>query len=169
MNTPEFSRSFDVRQLEGKQPVLTATAEECAALAQRFDLVRINELVATLLLTREDRSVIATGTLKADIVQSCAVSAEDFPVSIDETITFRFISAGTAPSEEEIELDANALDEIPYNGSEVDLGEAVAESLALAIDPYAVGPQAEEARRKAGLLGEGEAGPFAALAKLRKG
>jgi hypothetical protein len=41
----------------------------------------------------------------------------------------------------------------------------VAQSLALAIDPFATGPAAEEARR---LLDDGSASPFAALAKLKK-
>ena len=66
------------------------------------------------------------------------------------------------------ELDAKACDEIEYSGTSFDLGEAVAQSLALVIDPFAVGPNAEEARRKAGLIGEEAAGPFAALAKLTK-
>ena len=49
-----------------------------------------------------------------------------------------------------------------------DLGEAVAQDLALAIDPYAVGPGAERARKEAGLLDEAAAGPFAALEALKK-
>ncbi len=49
-----------------------------------------------------------------------------------------------------------------------DLGEAVAQSLALAIDPYAVGPSAEQARKDAGLGDEAASGPFAALAGLKK-
>ena len=50
----------------------------------------------------------------------------------------------------------------------IDPGEAVAQSLALAIDPFAEGPGAEEARRRAGILSESAAGPFAALAALKK-
>jgi len=68
-----------------------------------------------------------------------------------------------------VELDAEDLDEIEYEGSSFDLGEAVAQSLALAIDPFATGPGAEEARRRAGLMGEGEAGPFAALKGMKFG
>jgi hypothetical protein len=44
----------------------------------------------------------------------------------------------------------------------------VAQSLALAIDPYAVGPNAEQARKDGGLLDPGAAGPFAALAALKR-
>jgi hypothetical protein len=45
-----------------------------------------------------------------------------------------------------------------------DLGEAVAQTLGLAIDPYAEGPNADAARKAAGIVAEGEQdGPMAAL------
>ena len=72
-------------------------------------------------------------------------------------------------TEEELELEATDLDEIPFDDHTFDLGEAVAQSLALAIDPYPVGPNAERVRKETGLLDEGAAGPFAALAALKKG
>lgn len=165
----EFSRIFDVRQVEGKAVTLVANEAERAALAERFAIVRIDRLEAELLLGRKGHVVNAQGTLTADIVQSCAVSAEDLPVAIRERIAFRFVPENEARApDEEIELDADELDEIEYSGSTFDLGEAVAQSMALAIDPFAIGPEAEEARRKAGLLDEGAAGPFAALAALKK-
>ena len=40
----EFSRPFDVRQTDGRTLALTADAQECAALARRFGLVRIERL-----------------------------------------------------------------------------------------------------------------------------
>lgn len=165
----EFARVFDVRQAEGKAVTLVADEAERAALATRFDIVRIDRLEAEIVLHRDGAAVDAKGVLVADIVQSCAVSAEDLPVAIREPLAFRFVpeSAGHTP-DEEVELEEGDLDEIEYSGSTFDLGEAVAQSVALAIDPFAVGPEAEEARRRAGLLGEGEAGPFAALAALKK-
>jgi hypothetical protein len=44
----------------------------------------------------------------------------------------------------------------------------VAQSLSLAVDPYAAGPNAEQARKDAGLGDEAASGPFAALAALKK-
>jgi uncharacterized metal-binding protein YceD (DUF177 family) len=166
---PEFSRPVDVRQIEGRTMMLEANEAERAALARRFALVRIDRLQAELLLSREGDAVNASGTLTANIVQSCAVSAEDLPVSMDEPVAMRFVPerAANAP-DEEIELDAGELDEIPYSGATIDLGEAVAQSLGLAIDPFATGPGAEEARRIAGMLDEQSSGPFAALAALKK-
>ncbi len=163
---PEFSRTVDIREADGLRAELKASTAECAALARRFDLVRIDRLEAEVSLVRDGAAVDAAGTLSADVVQSCAVSGEDLAAAIREPLTFRFVPAGAHRSGEEVELDAAALDEIEFAGTQFDLGEAVAQSLALAIDPFAEGPGAEEARRKAGLLGEGEAGPFAALKGL---
>jgi len=167
MSTPEFSRPVDIRQADGRVLALSANDGERAALAARFGLMRIDRLDAEMKLGREGEAVTATGSLSADIVQSCAISAEDLPVAINEPLAFRFVPArGDHAPDEEIELDAEDCDEIEYSGTAFDLGEAVAQSLALAIDPFATGPQAEEARRNAGLLGEQDAGPFAALKGL---
>ncbi len=167
MAAPEFSRRFDVRQVEGRTLQLVASEDERKALARRFELVRIDRLEARIALTRSGETVTAKGTLEADAVQSCAVSAEDLPVAIRETMDVRFVPARD-DMPEEVELSAEELDDIEYRGAEFDLGEAVAQTLALAIDPFATGPQADEARRKAGLLGEGEAGAFAALKALKR-
>ena len=88
-------------------------------------------------------------------------------MTIDEPLELRFVPAREI-AEEEIELEEEELDEIPFSGHVFDLGEAVAQSLALAIDPYAVGPEAECVRKEKGLSGEGASGPFAALAALKK-
>lgn len=165
----EFSRVYDLRTLPAAAQELVASTEECAALAARFGLVRVDHCAATVTLAAEGPAVRATGRLKAAIVQSCAVSGDDLPVTIDEPVALRFIpeTAPTAP-DEEIELGADELDEIVMNGAQFDLGEALAQGLALAIDPYATGPGANEARRKAGIVSEGESGPFAALKGLLK-
>ena len=63
-------------------------------------------------------------------------------------------------------LDADALDEIPFSGTQFDVGEAVAQSLALAIDPFATGPGAERVR-ESGLLGAPAESPFAVLKGLK--
>ncbi|SFG35070.1 Uncharacterized ACR, COG1399 [Novosphingobium sp. CF614] len=168
MSTPEFSRPFDVRQVEGKAPHLEAGEAERAALAKRFGLVRIDRLAADLELHRKDRIVEARGTLTADFIQSCAVSAEDLPVSIVEDLYFRFVPQSTAYADgEEVEIDAGDCDEIEYAGTHFDLGEAVAQSLALAIDPFLTGPDADAARAAAGIGTPEDQGPFAALKQLK--
>ena len=165
MSEYELSRPVDVRQSDGKTDRIVANEAERAALASRFGLVSVDRLEAEVLLSRKDRTVTASGRLSADIVQSCAVSAEDLPVTIDEELSFRFVPE-RGDHGGEVELDAQDCDEIEYAGTSFDLGEAVAQSLGLAIDPYATGPQADEARREAGLLNPEDTGPFAALKGL---
>lgn len=165
----EFERLYDVRHLPPGPVTIEASEAECAALARRFALVAVKRLTAEVTLIPDGAAVRVEGRLVAKIVQSCAVSGEDLPVTIDEPVTLRFVPAAAPPAgEAEIELDALDCDEIEMAGDRFDLGEALAQSLALAIDPYAVGPQAEEVRRKAGLLDDQASGPFAALAALSR-
>jgi uncharacterized metal-binding protein YceD (DUF177 family) len=167
----EFSRFYDARQLPAAPVRLEASQAECAALAARFALVAIHSFAAEVTLSPDGAAVRADGRLRADVVQSCAVSGEDLPVRIDEPVALRFVPADQiAQGEEEIEIeiDSAASDEIELDGSRFDLGEALAQGLALAIDPFATGPGADEVRRRAGLLGEAASGPFAALAALKK-
>jgi len=164
----EFSRIVDLRSIPSAPLQLVASAEECAALARRFAIPAVHSFQAEIALEKEGAEVSATGRLKAEVTQSCAVSGEDIAVSIDEPVMLRFVPDNRpAVPNEEIELVAGDLDEVPYSGTQFDLGEEIAQGLALAIDPYLTGPQAEEARRKAGIIGQEASGPFAALAALK--
>ncbi len=167
MTETEFSRPMDIRQVDDRPLHLSATEGERAALARRFAIMSIGRLEADLKLDVAGDTIAARGRLRADIVQSCAVSGDDLAVAIDQPIRFRFVPE-TEIEEEELELGEEDCDDIPFNGQSFDLGEAVAQSLALAIDPYATGPGAEQARREAGILDESAAGAFAALAALKK-
>ena len=164
---PEFSRSIDLRQITEAPARIEATADERAALAARFGLVAIDRLAAAVTLINEAGTVTGTGRLQAAWTQPCAISGEDLPQVADEPIAFRFVPASRAHApEEEVELSERDCDEIEYAGTAFDLGEAVAQSLALAIDPFATGPQADEARKAAGIATEAQSGAFAALANL---
>ncbi len=166
---PEFSRLIDIRQISPAPQHLVASEIERAALARRFSLVRIDRLEATVTLAADGDIVTASGRLEAAWVQPCAVSGEDLPQSVSEPLVLRFVpETGDEPAvDEEIELTGSECDEIEYSGHSFDLGEALAQSLALAIDPFATGPEADRARKAAGILDESAAGAFAALAGLK--
>ena len=168
MSDFEFSRPFDRRGITAEPVRLTANDAECAALAARFEIPAVKRLEAVLDVIAEGEIVHARGRLTADIVQTCAVSGDDLPTRIDEKITLRFVRPRTYQPDEEIELAEDELDEIEYEGTGFDLGEAVAQSLALAIDPFAVGPDAERVRTEV-LAAQEPSGPFAGLAVLKKG
>lgn len=166
--TPEFSRQYDVRHLPDRALALTADEGERTALAERFGLIAIDRLEAEARLTRDGETIFAEGRFEAELVQTCAVSGEPLATRLAEPFTVRFVRAGPEPADEEVELSTEDLDEVTYEGMQVDLGEAVAQSLSLAIDPYATGPEADTVRREAGLGDQPANGAFAALAALKK-
>nr|WP_276588799.1 MULTISPECIES: DUF177 domain-containing protein [unclassified Sphingomonas] len=163
--TPEFSRPERVDTIgEGERVVaIEARPEERAALARRFGLVAVERLEATYRVRREAAGILARGQVTASVVQACSVTDEPLTVGVDEAVDLRFVeSLGDA---EEVELDETALDTIPIEGGAVDLGEAAAETMALALDPFPRGPNAAAALRAAGVVSEDEVemGPFAGL------
>ncbi|EAQ29056.1 hypothetical protein NAP1_15693 [Erythrobacter sp. NAP1] len=174
--TSELQRLVKVKSLPAEPVVVEADASERAALASRFGLPGIDSLRAEISLEQRASAIRATGRLSAAIRQTCAISGEDFPATIDESIDLRFVEESALdPAEDEdgeieVELEADDCDEIDYSGDAFDLGEAIAQTLGLAIDPYAEGPAADEMRKKAGIVAEGEQeGPLAAaLAALKK-
>lgn len=168
MSESEFSRIVKLHNIAERPVVLEPNKAEMAALAKRFGLTAVHRLKAEVSLTAEGAIVSGTGRLLADFIQPCAISGEEFPVHIDEPLAFRFVPESQAPKDEELELDAEDCDEIFYGGDGFDLGDAVAQSLGLAVNPYATGPNAETFRQEAGLLDQSAAGPFAALAALKK-
>jgi uncharacterized metal-binding protein YceD (DUF177 family) len=175
-DAPELTRIVKARLLPASAVLIEADERERAALAERFGVVSIEELRATIELEQGQKGVRAEGVFDAQITQNCSVAGEPFRTSISEPIQLRFIEQGTAslaPSDEdEIDFDLTAedCDEIEYDGDNFDLGEAVAQSLGLAIDPYAEGPEAATARKAAGIVEEGQKdGPLAdALRALKK-
>lgn len=168
MSAPEFSRLVKARRLPAEPLVFEASADERAALARRFGVIAVESLLAELSLRPDKEAVLADGALTADLVQTCAVSGEEFTVRVEEPLALRFVPP-PAQAAEEIVLEPDDRDEIEFEGESFDLGEAVAQSLALAIDPYARGPAAEAARRRTGLSPDDTGGPLAeALAALRK-
>ncbi|MFL0357545.1 YceD family protein [Erythrobacter sp. GH1-10] len=174
MSAPELSRLIKLRPLPGDAVIVEADEAERAALAGRFDIPAVNSLRAEIELDDAGKAIRASGHLDAEIVQACAICAEDFPVTISEPIDLRFVPEGSLSAavseDEEIELEADDCDEIEYSGDSFDLGEAVAQTLGLAIDPYAEGPNADAARKAAGIVEEGQQdGPLAAaLSALKK-
>ena len=102
------------------------------------------------------------------MTQSCVASGEPVEAEIDEPFALVFRPGPEAGRpDEEVELSEAELDVTFYDGASLDLGEAVAETLALALDPYPRAPAAEQALKTAGVKSEEEAGPFGGLAALR--
>lgn len=166
--TPEFSRPERLDSIGAGERAVAVAADpaERAALARRFDLRSIERLEASVTVRRDGGAVLVAGRVTGAVTQACSVTGDPLPAAIDEPLRLRFVDDDEAA--EEVELTEDSADTLPIEGGAVDLGEAVAQTLLLALDPFPRGPNAEAALAKAGVLSEGEAGPFAKLAGLRK-
>jgi len=164
----ELIRLIKPRALPAGTLTVEASEVERTALAARFGVTAIHKLVATVSFDTKDEAVIAAGSLSATIEQPCAVTQDDFVYSVEEPLTLRFVPAQPEPElapDEEVELDSDDLDEIEYDGETFDLGEAIAQSLALAIDPYREGPGADAVRKATGIVSDEDQAPSGPLAE----
>jgi len=166
---PEFSRAVPLSEIgAGAKPRhLEADAEERTALARRFGLIALDWLEADVVLSPDDAGFVAEGMLQADATQACVASGAPVPVRVEEAFRIRFVAEADYMDEAEIELDADECDTLFHDGRAIDLGEAVAQSFALALDPFPRSADADSILKAAGVKDEGEAGPFGALAALK--
>lgn len=166
---PEFSRPVR-RDRIGPATIgqtIAADADERAALMQRFGLLELDRLEADYDLAAEDSGIVARGRVRATLAQPCVATAEPVPETIDAPFALRFVEEGEGVADGELEIDADDFDLIDYDGLIVDMGEAVAQTMALAMEPWPRAPDAEAFLKAKGVLSEDEAGPFAVLKALK--
>jgi uncharacterized metal-binding protein YceD (DUF177 family) len=167
--TTEFPRPIrlDTIGTLAQSVTIEAAPDECTALAARFDLLALDQLVATINYRSEPKGIKADGHLSATLSQRCVATGDPVKARVEEDFQILFVALHTGEPLEEVELSPDDCDEIDHDGHVIDLGEAVAQTLALSLDPYPRRPEAAEKLKEAGVLSEGEAGPFGALAGLR--
>ena len=165
----DFAHRLQLDQIrDGDRLDLVADAPERAAVAARLDLPSLERLDAHAVLRRDGNTIHARGRVKASLEQRCVATGDPLAVRVDEAFDLRFIpEVKTAGGDEEFELGADELDTLFHDGMAIDLGAAIADSLALGLDPYPRRADAADALRQAGVISEEEAGPFAALAALK--
>jgi uncharacterized metal-binding protein YceD (DUF177 family) len=159
---PELSRPLAVERVgrAGVDLLVEASRDECDALARRMNLPAMLSLTCRFHLEPDlGETLLARGHLAAHVVQTCVVSLDDFTTIVEERFALRIVRAGT----EADNPDPEALDEIPFADGIVDLGEATAEQLALALDPYPRAPGAVLP-----VDPDAETHPFAALTALQR-
>jgi uncharacterized metal-binding protein YceD (DUF177 family) len=167
--TDRFAHQLRLDQIrDGDRIDLVADEAEREAVAKRLGLASLERLEAHAVMSRNGEAVRAEGRVSAALEQSCVASGEPVPEHVDEPFVLQFVPDRVeAAPDEEIELGAEDCDTIFYDGAQIDLGGAIADTLALSVDPYPRSPNAELALKQAGVLSEEQAGPFAALAALK--
>jgi len=128
----EFSRPLPVDRVPrgGCDEKITADHDECQALAVRLGMPKVHALSAELLVTPwRGGGLKLEGKLMADLQQVSVVSLEAFRKQVEFPIVRYFMAASAIKQNTDAEID-------PIEDGHVDLGEVVAETLALELDPY---------------------------------
>lgn len=168
--TDRFAHRLRLDQIrDGERLDLVADDEERASIARRLRLPSLDRLEAHVTLARTGELVRTEGRLVAALDQSCVVTGDPVAAHIDEPFAILFVpEPPTSGPDEEIELGETDCDTVFYDGALIDLGSALADTLALSLDPYPRSAGADAALKEAGVLSEEQASPFAVLARLKK-
>lgn len=150
LSSPEFSRPLRAESVHarGRVEKLTASPAEREALAERFGILSVDSLMAEIELFPHKRDGLALrGRLVADVAQACVVSLEPVPAHVEVEFERVYEPGAEDPDvnfsvEDLFDPDAEDPPE-PLIDGVVDLGEVVAEELALSLDPYPRAPGAE--------------------------
>jgi uncharacterized metal-binding protein YceD (DUF177 family) len=168
--TDRFAHHLRLDQVrDGERLDLVADEGERDAIAKRLGLASLERLEAHVCIARTGEVIRAEGRLTAALDQACVVTGDPVAAHVDEPFSLLFMpDPPDGAAEDEIELGEADCDTVFYDGTAIDLGTAVADTLALSLDPYPRSAGAEASLKEAGVLTEEQAGPFAVLAKLRK-
>jgi len=164
-----FAHQLRLDQIrDGERLDLVADDAERAAVCRRLRLSSLDRLEAHAALTRTGEVIRAEGRLVAALDQSCVVTGDPVAAHVDEPFKFVFVPEPATGPDEEIELGESDCDTVFHDGASIDLGTAIADTLALILEPYPRSAGADAALKEAGVMTEEQASPFAVLAKLRK-
>ena len=169
--TDRFAHHLPLDQIrDGERLDLVADEGERQAIAKRLGLNALDRFEAHAVLSRKGDIVRAEGRLLATLEQSCVVTNDPIASHIDEPFNLIFTPPPeSAKPDEEIELGSDDCDVVFHDGAAIDLGSAIADTLALCVDPYPRSASADATLKEAGVLSEAQASPFAVLANLKKG
>jgi uncharacterized metal-binding protein YceD (DUF177 family) len=162
----EFSRRVPLTRI-GAEPYrqeIAADEAERAALARRFDLVRLDRLNAVVELERErGGTILLRAEFAAEFAQTCIVTLDPVAGAVQDRFALRYGLPEAEPEEAGPGDDDEPAFE-PLEGEAIDIGEAVAQEFSLCLPPF---PRAADASvDDACVAVDAAEGPFAALARL---
>ncbi len=162
----EFSRPLIVDRVprKGSHEVFAADLSECLALAKRFDLLSLSSVKAHLVaLPWRGGGLQVKGKIEVELEQVSVISLENFRSTQKFEIERYFLPPKILV--DAVEDDADAIE----NG-EIDLGEIVAETIGLELDPYPrkPGEAYDEPDLDSILQDDKKPSPFAKLLKVTR-
>lgn len=138
----ELERIIDLDRMgrSGAALDIVASESECAALAKRFGFLDLSGFAARVTVDLQvGGQVVVEGRLRGKIVQACVLSLEPVTQILDDAFRIVFrkdLAEELDPESGEAVLNAQADAPEPLAGNMLDVGEIVAEQLALVADPY---------------------------------
>jgi uncharacterized metal-binding protein YceD (DUF177 family) len=163
-----FAHRLQLDQIrDGDRLDLVADDAERRAIADRLDLAGLERLDAHAVPSRDGDAIRIKGRVQASLEQHCVVTGEPIPAHVDEAFEILFLPE-PEPGDEEVELGADECDVVFHDGAAIDLGSAIADTLALSLDPYPRSAGADAALKEAGIMTEEDASPFAVLRQLKR-
>lgn len=158
-----FSDPVRVHQI-GTGVIRTLEPDEAARkrIARSLDLAALDAFTAEVELRPTDAGWRLKGRVRAQAVQTCGLTLEPLPVTIDTRFS---VSLAEAAEEETDEIVIDMDDEAPdlIEEGRIDLGQYAVEQLALALDPFPRKPGAEFVQPPEPT----EISPFAVLRSLK--
>ena len=164
MKTFSLDTRIEVETLPVKGPyrgTLAMTAADLTALATRFGFTAVASLDVGLEIARVGPDAWdVKGRLQAEIVQPCIVTGDPVPETVDFAIEERYVRA----ADEDDEIVVGLEDSEPLVDGCIEVGEMVAQSLALAANAW---PRTADAPDEFKAGNVEEAHPFASLGSLK--
>lgn len=165
MSDIPYSEPVRLHQIgAGVTRTLEPDAAARARIVKALDLAALDGLTADIELKPSAIGWKVAGRVKAELAQTCGITLEPLPVTIDAPFT---VSFAEAVDEDSDEIVVNMDDESPdlVEDGQIDLGQVVVEQLALRLDPFPRKPGAEFVQPPE----PGEISPFAVLKSLKPG
>lgn len=173
----ELSRFIRVEEIphSGLSQNIVADVAEREALAERFNLKLLETLEASVKIQflAGGPMVRVSGQGHAGLIQSCVITGDAVPNALNFSIEADYVPPAQAEHDLELSL-SDADPPEPFEDGGIDLGELVAQTLALSLDPYPRLPDSSLGKVMGGVAfadrieanAPDRASPFAALAKL---
>ncbi len=165
MSAPDLPYSEPVRLHQVGGGVTKRLEPDAAArkrIAKALDLASLDAFTAEITLAPAATGYRLTGRIQAQAVQTCGISLEPLPVTIDDRFSLTLAEA-VEPESDEIVIPLDDESPDPIEDGKVDLGQYAVEQLALRLDPFPRKPGAEFVQPPE----PAEISPFAVLRTLK--